>query len=271
MDVAHELAAAGAGEGTLVWAARQEQGRGRLGRTWASPEGGLYLSLIVRPARPLAEFPQLSLVAGLSAAEAIRELTGLSAAIRWPNDLLINDKKVAGILAEGSGLRAVGTNRPPEPRAPPARLSRSPGRASPEPVIVIGIGINVTTQLKDLPDTATSLLANLSSHLTFSAILPGGPANLVGGDIQHLTCALTGALCRHLEAWYDAWTTGGFAPIREALRPWMGHFGQPVHISAGSTRFEGTATDLDEQGRLVVRLDSGVQRAFEVGEVTLLH
>ena len=102
MERAHALACDGAGEGTLVFAARQAQGRGRLGRRWESPDGGAYFSLILRPTRPPPEIPQLSLVAGLSAAEAIRELTALSPSIRWPNDVLLNGKKVAGILTEGT-------------------------------------------------------------------------------------------------------------------------------------------------------------------------
>ena len=242
MDVAHRLAVEGAPDRTLVWAARQEQGRGRLGRTWASPEGGVYLSLILKPSRPPAEIPQLSLVAGLAVAEAIQELTGLFASIRWPNDLLINEQKVAGILAEGSRLRAEGDSRSLEPRA----LSLAQ-------VVIIGIGINVTTDPSQLPDTATSLNSAFS--------------------IQHseLLYRLTGEVCRHFSVWYDRWLAQGFAPIREALRPWIGLFGHPVLLTAGSHRFEGTAVDIDEQGRLVVRLDSGILRAFEAGEVTRLR
>ena len=67
------------------------------------------------------------------------------------------------------------------------------------------------------------------------------------------------------------WGSQGFAPVRETLRPWIGHFGHIVHITAGSTQFEGTASDLDETGRLLVRLDSGLLRPFEMGEVTLLR
>ena len=103
MDVAHALAQDGAAEGTLVWAQRQEQGRGRLGRVWESPEGGIYCSLIVRPQRPATEIPQLSLLMGLSAAEAIRESAMVSPRVRWPNDLLLNGKKIAGILSERAG------------------------------------------------------------------------------------------------------------------------------------------------------------------------
>ena len=232
MEVAHALAADGAAEGTLVWAARQDQGRGRLGRTWESPKGGIYLSLILRPTRPTAETPQLSLVAGLAAAEAIQESTGLFPSIRWPNDLLLGRQKVGGILVEATSVRPPSTVHPPEP------------------YVIVGIGINVTTQLKHIPRTATSLMA-------------------AGAECDPYQ--LTGELCRRFAAWYHAWSTKGFAPIREALRPWIGLFGQPVHVAAGSTEFEGTASDLDEGGRLVVRLDSGVLRPFDVGEVTLLR
>ncbi len=222
MEHAHALAREGAPEGTLVVTLRQNQGRGRLGRVWESPVGGAYFSLIVRPTRELSDVPQLSLLAGLSAAEAIQRSTGLYPSLRWPNDVLLNGNKVAGILVEA--------------------------KAS---AVILGVGINVTTRTDELPDTATSLQA--------------------GGARAVDPLVLTASLCQQFQAWYDVWTAEGFASIREALRPWMGHFGQPVHISAGSQQFEGTASDVDENGRLMVRLDSGLIRTFDVGEVTLLR
>ena len=239
MEVAHELAAEGAPEGTLVFASRQEQGRGRWGRAWESPEGGVYLSLIVRPSRPVDQIPQLSLVAGLAMAETILQTTHLFASIRWPNDLLLGGKKVAGILAEGRSPKAEGQNTGLRPPASGLR-----------PAVVIGIGINVSTDPSKLPDVATSLHA----------------AGAVCDPLE-----LTGALCDTFDAWYDGWTKQGFDLIRQALRPWIGLFGHPVQLTAGSEQFQGTAVDLDEQGRLVVRLDSGIQRNFEMGEVTLLR
>lgn len=222
MDVAHELAEEGKPEGTLVWSLRQTKGRGRLGRVWESPEGGLYLSLIVRPERPAADVPQLSLIAGLAVGETIRECALISPRVRWPNDVLVSGKKIAGVLTEAKNG-----------------------------VVVIGIGINVSTDPAHLPNTASSLAAAGGKHL----------------EPFHLTARLY----RRFFRWYDVWARDGFAPIREALRPQMALFGELVHIRAGPHRFEGTASDVDEAGRLVVRLDSGVTRQFEVGEVTLLQ
>lgn len=221
MDMAHELAAEGAPEGSLIFAARQEQGRGRLGRTWASPEGGAYFALILRPLRSPMDIPQLSLVAGLAAAEAVNTLTGLYPSIRWPNDLLLDGLKLAGILIE----------------------SRSGA-------VVLGVGVNVMTKPEDLP---------------------AGAASLAGAGKPCEPIALTAEVCRAMAARYAAWQGGGFASLREALRPWIGLFGHPVHVTAGSDYFEGTAQDVDERGRLVVRLDSGLLRAFEMGEVALLR
>ncbi len=222
MEEAHALAMQAAPEGTLIVAKRQNRGRGRLGRTWESPEGGAYCSIIVRPQRATSEIPQLSLVAGLAVVEGLRQLTHLHPSIRWPNDVLVEGKKLAGILVEAkSGA------------------------------VVIGIGVNVAVPVEALPDTATSLAVLLPRSLY--------PHQVIG------------ALWRRFSSWYDVWTLKGFGPIREALRPLLGLFGEVVHIAAGSSRFEGTATDLDEAGRLLVRLDSGIVRPFEVGEVTLLR
>lgn len=243
MDVAHALAQEGAPEGTLVWAKRQEQGRGRLGRVWESPEGGIYCSVIMRPQRPAADIPQLSLLMGLAAAEAIRESAMISPRVRWPNDLLIGAHKIAGILSEGAG----GGPAPAITRGGPGRRGTGKGDA----YVVIGIGINVSTNPASLPPTATSLAA-------------AGGKNL---DPFHLTARLY----RRFFRWYDVWTQEAFSPVREALRPHMGLFGEVVHIRAGSEEFEGTATDLDESGRLLVRLESGILKPFDVGEVTHLR
>jgi BirA family biotin operon repressor/biotin-[acetyl-CoA-carboxylase] ligase len=99
--VARELAREGATEGTAVVAEEQTAGRGRLGRTWHSPPGeNLYCSIVLRPPLAPAEVPQIALVAGVAVAAAVEEATGRRPAIKWPNDVLLEGRKVAGILTE---------------------------------------------------------------------------------------------------------------------------------------------------------------------------
>lgn len=134
MDVAFRLGMEGAIEGTLVCAEGQTKGKGRLGRQWNSPKGkGIYMSVILRPALPPTEVAQLTLLTAVAVCEAIRRVAGVEARIKWPNDILVEDRKLAGILTE---------------------LSAETDRVR---FVVIGIGINVNTSLSVLPPQATSL------------------------------------------------------------------------------------------------------------------
>jgi BirA family biotin operon repressor/biotin-[acetyl-CoA-carboxylase] ligase len=100
-DLAKELAARGAPEGSLVVAEAQSRGRGRLGRDWISPPGtGLYVSLVLRPPLPPTEMPQITLTTAVAVARALKRVTGAAPGIKWPNDILLNGKKLGGILTE---------------------------------------------------------------------------------------------------------------------------------------------------------------------------
>ena len=134
----HDLMAAaraGAGHGQVLFAEEQTRGRGRLGRHWHSPRGvNLYFSVLLYPPRlDITQFPPFALVAGLAVAEAIHEATGLSAKVKWPNDVLIGRRKVAGLLTEA--------------------LPGSPAG------LVVGVGLNVNQDRfpPDLREIATSL------------------------------------------------------------------------------------------------------------------
>jgi BirA family biotin operon repressor/biotin-[acetyl-CoA-carboxylase] ligase len=127
MDRARELAHKGAPEGTLVIAAEQTTGRGRLDRSWLSPGGSLSLSLLLYPA--LGKLPYLTMLAGLAAAEAIEKVSSLKTVLKWPNDVLVNGKKVAGILVESGIVRG-------------------------QSFAVIGIGVNVNLEMASCPDIA---------------------------------------------------------------------------------------------------------------------
>jgi BirA family biotin operon repressor/biotin-[acetyl-CoA-carboxylase] ligase len=124
--LARSLAAVGAPHGTAVIAEAQSKGRGRLGRAWVSPPGkNLYLSVVLRTELPVERLGQINLAAGVAVCEAVR--TWKAAAIKWPNDVLVDGRKIAGILAEMEG-------------GGPAR------------VVIVGIGVNLNTEWADFPD-----------------------------------------------------------------------------------------------------------------------
>lgn len=139
MDVAREEAQAGCPEGTVVLADEQTKGRGRLGRAWVSPPGdNLYLTVVLRPSA--ARLRGLSIVSALAVVEAIEEVSGLRAAVKWPNDVQLSGKKVAGILIES------------EVAGDEVRFA------------LVGAGINVSldvSQIDEIRHIATSLAAEL--------------------------------------------------------------------------------------------------------------
>lgn len=156
------MARAGAPAGTLVCARRQTAGRGRRGRTWASPPGNLYASFVLRPDCALAAATQLSFVAAVAAAETIRPRLPTPAALRlkWPNDLLIGGRKVAGLLLETESTEA-------------RRLDW----------LIVGMGINIESFPQDIGAPATSLTAEGAAPAapadvldSFMAIFPGWAA-----------------------------------------------------------------------------------------------
>ncbi|MBP2312404.1 biotin--[acetyl-CoA-carboxylase] ligase [Azospirillum soli] len=137
-DEAKALARSGAAEGTIVWAKRQEAGRGRRGRAWTSPEGNLYTSTVLRPGRPPAEAAQISFVAALAIAETAAAVLPETADIRckWPNDVLVNGRKLSGILLESEA-------------GPDGGLAW----------LVLGVGINLRHFPEGTEFAATSLIA----------------------------------------------------------------------------------------------------------------
>ncbi|WP_417910044.1 biotin--[acetyl-CoA-carboxylase] ligase [Candidatus Electronema sp. PJ] len=127
-SLALDLAQQGAEQGTVVQADQQTGGRGRGGRSFASPLGGLYFSLIVRPALEPGDFPLLTLAAGVGLSRGIKQATGVQVQLKWPNDLYVADRKLGGILTESGPLRG----------------------GLPE-FVVIGVGINVATLPEQFP------------------------------------------------------------------------------------------------------------------------
>jgi BirA family biotin operon repressor/biotin-[acetyl-CoA-carboxylase] ligase len=228
----HIMAAgrAGSPEGLAVLADRQTAGRGRLGRAWASPPGvGVYTSILLRPRQPARHSPLLTLVAGLTVADAIAGITGLAPRLKWPNDVLVDGRKVAGILTEMASLDAwVG-------------------------YVVIGIGINVNHGAGDFPEdlrlAATSLL------LAAARPIPRGD---VAAEVYN-----------GLDRWYQVFCEGRFEAILAGGRDRSATLGQPVEVLGGEGGWEGLAEDLDADGALLVREEGGGLRRVLASDVSI--
>jgi len=181
MDAARELARKGAGEGTIVIAEAQAHGRGRLSREWLSPKGGIYFTLILRPSISPAYAPRINLMASVAVAATIRKLFGLKAELKWPNDVLIEGRKVCGILAEMDAEMDVVN------------------------FVNVGIGINANTSVPQFEKTATSLKDTLGREISrkeFLSVLLGEierrQALLMEADLLEEWKKLSGTLNKYV-------------------------------------------------------------------------
>jgi len=224
MDVALELGMQGLPEGTLVLTETQDKGRGRLGRSWSSPKyKGIYLSLILRPKISPLQSPILTILCAVSLCEAIKKITQIDSQIKWPNDILIDNKKVAGILTE---------------------LNAEMDQVR---FLVIGIGMNVNSDKKDLLSGATSLKEEKNETINRIEMLQ--------------------EILRKIEANYLLFQENGKAKIIEKWREYNLTLGKRVKIISHREHLEGQAVDIDSDGALLVRKDSGVVQKITSGDV----
>jgi BirA family biotin operon repressor/biotin-[acetyl-CoA-carboxylase] ligase len=238
-DVASALAASGDREGAVVIAAAQTAGRGRRGRAWFSPPGaGLYVSVVLVPGRARQAADRatalLTLAAGVALAEAVEHATGLSPVIKWPNDLLIGRRKLAGILAEGMAVSD-----------PVLTGVRGPGVQS----VILGYGLNVGSAAypADLSDRVTSLESELGRAID--------RAPLCADTLAALAARYDDLLDARFDAILDAW---------RARAP--GSRGGRVSWDTPSGRQSGTTIGVDDMGALLVQVGDRTERLV-AGEI----
>ena len=229
---AFRLAEDGAAEGTVVLADAQSGGKGRRGRIWSSPAGvNLYCSVVLRPAIMPHEAPQLTFLSAVAVARAIELTTDLTPEIKWPNDLLISGKKVAGLLNEMSA-ETDGIN-----------------------FVILGIGVNLNMTAAQFPDDlrhpATSLL-------------------LESGRGVDRSC-FAGTMLKELDRLYRGFLAHGFGPVREEWQRRCNANGRQVVVSdSGTECSSGMFVGIDADGSLLLRSDDEVLHRITCGDVRVI-
>ena len=264
-SVAVALAERGAADRTVVVADQQLAGRGRRGRAWQAPAGtSLLVSILVRPRLPQALLPTFSPTTAVATAEALRRLVPVAARVKWPNDVLIGGKKIAGILLEsrarsatwhpGSGVSEPGRSslRPPSVHGglpEPATIIQGdltdpatiiPATTIPATTIIIGIGVNLG-QLDFPPE--------LAGHATSVALETGSAPDRE---------TMLAALLEEFDAWRGRLEGEGFGPVRERWRMLSDTIGRHVTVDG----LTGLAVDLDVDGALLIDVGGTVRRVI---------
>lgn len=219
---AFELAQEGGFHGEAIVTEHQTQGKGRRGRLWVSPAGkSLAMSVILRPEIAPSRAPELTLVAAVALAQTLRD-SGVQGDIKWPNDVQIAGKKVAGILTE---------------------LSADVERVH---FVILGIGVNLNAETTDFPPEVAELATSVSSsrHSKVHRAL------------------FTAALLAKLEQWLDTWADDGFEPVRQAWKSLASTLGQDVLVRVDQRELRGIAEDIDSSGALLLRVGDRLERVL---------
>ena len=229
-DVADKLGRDGVAEGVVVFAETQTRGRGRLGRAWFSPPGkGLWFSVLLRPEMRPQAATQLTVAAATAMVRAIRERAGVSPEIKWPNDVVVSGKKLAGVLTELS-----------------AELDRIK-------YMVLGIGLDVNLDRDEIPAD----LRPLATSLRIETSRTWRRADLAG------------AILAELDHDYARIRSGRFGEVAEEWERYCSTLGQQVAIRIGDRIIHGRAESLDDDGALLIRTEHGRLERIIGGDVTL--
>jgi len=225
---AYQLALNGAEEGEVVVAESQERGKGRLGRHWFSPPFlNLYLSVILRPNISPHQASLITLMAAVATADAIRKFSGLLPLIKWPNDILLGGRKVAGLLNEiQSEMDQIH-------------------------FVILGIGINLNMDekmfSKEIESIATSLKIEMGQTISRKNFLQ--------------------SLLQELENWYTIFTKQGSVMILEAWRDRAQLKGRQIKVTSFGEILIGVAVDVDSDGALILEMADGKRKRVVAGDI----
>lgn len=239
-DMAWEKFIEGAPNGTLIVAEEQTKGRGRQGRRWFSPKGGIWCSIILDTfSIPNAHLGHLPLLAGIAITETIIKNLNLNVTLKWPNDLSVNDKKIGGILAESRQISKSGEN-----------LTNNKNRA-----VVLGIGLNCNIPKENFPN-------NLRMEPTSIMIEKSHQIDMI---------KLLAEILLSIENWLCVYLKEGFTVIKSAWKEHSSILGKTVTVNTGSHTFSGKAIDIDDTGALIIEEPTGDTKTVIAGDILLFR
>lgn len=218
-------------EGAVVVADSQQKGRGRLGRKWESPPGvNIYMSIILRPKIESKEATLITIMAAVACATALRRVTGLHVTIKWPNDLMVSDKKIGGILSE---------------------LKTDHGRII---SAIVGIGINVNVDIDTYPADVQEVATSVKNETGMS----------------YSREVVISKILNEIDYWYKILNGMGKGILLLEWQKLTSTLGREVKVTVGKETFTGLAESIDSEGMLILRLPSGMLKKINSGDLTIL-
>jgi BirA family biotin operon repressor/biotin-[acetyl-CoA-carboxylase] ligase len=228
-EAAKKVADRSSEEKLVVSAEVQTQGRGRAGRHWFSPRGGLWLSIVLRPAISPRMATRFTFAASLAVAETVRTMFGLEATVKWPNDVLVNSRKVCGILTE------------------------TKTRNNKIEYIVVGIGINANIDIHSFPRSLQGVATSLKHELGFKTDL----------------ALLTEMLLREFDERYMNVLSGKWSMLLWKWKSIAPFLGKKVQITNSQGVLVGKAQNVDDDGALEIALENGATAKIVFGDMRL--
>jgi len=227
-DLARQFARQGP-EGLVITAKRQTRGRGRRGRSWYSEPGGLYFSILLKPTLPPGEAAKITLAAGVAIVEVLQKLYSLPAELKWPNDVLVSGKKIAGILCE--------------------RLAHSANASS----VIVGIGINTNQTISGLPKQLQATAGSIRS--------------LAGTEVDH--DFLLKQILARFDHYYHRLLSGNASQVLDLAKHYTTLFGRTVKVVTETEVFTAKACGISEQGALVIEKTDGSRHELWAADVSI--
>jgi len=219
-------------DGTVVLADSQNKGRGRLGRIWISPSGvNIYMSVILKPKIRTKDSSLITLMSAVACVTALKNVTGMSITTKWPNDLMINNKKVGGILTELKSQKQTITSA------------------------IVGIGINVNTDFHEFPEEVKQKATSLQKE----------------AGVLYQREPIVANILDEMNRWYKTLITLEKETILRAWESLNSTIGREVMIVTPRETLTGTAESIDNEGMLLLRLPSGESKRIDSGDLTVLQ